>query len=336
MAYLTLTRRSEAGNWYARGTIFPRTSKSQRVFESLHTVSKTEALNRLARLEYKLLHSQPEEQSDLLFKDAVRVYQEKRGNADSKKDLSAYRLMLPRLGEVPLDMLDTEALEKYVAERHENSKPNTIERDLTRVRAIVRYAAKKGLVSSAKVADNLASLSDLVDEYDDARMRWLDQGNRDLLINWFKFDAELHLVMHILMLSGLRLGECLRLGPHDFTSAGIQTWSIKGKGRKKRHRIVPLHPRIRRLLPFYPLRSAEQMFQLSETTFRRYFNEGCERLGIDDFRIHDCRHTYAVHLRLAGADIDEIAKLLGHTNIDTASRYASIVPARVSALTGRL
>ncbi|MBY6212379.1 tyrosine-type recombinase/integrase [Microbulbifer agarilyticus] len=266
----------------------------------------------------------------------MRLYQGRRGDSDSFKDLSAYRLMLPHLGKVPLDLLDTLVLERYVEVRHEHSKPSTIERDLTRVRAILRFAAKKGLVSAARVADNLASVSDLVGEYDDQRMRWLEQGQRDELINWFKFDAELHLILHILMLSGLRLGECLRLAPADFTGAGIQTWSIKGRGRKRRHRTVPLHPRIRQLLSHYPLRSSERMFCMSETTLRRYFTEACERLGINDFRIHDCRHTYAVHLRLAGADIDEIAKLLGHTNIETASRYANIVPARVSALTGRL
>lgn len=49
-----------------------------------------------------------------------------------------------------------------------------------------------------------------------------------------------------------------------------------------------------------------------------------ERAGIKDLRIHDLRHTMGAALGNAGASQAQIAKALGHRNIQTSARYTHI------------
>jgi len=47
--------------------------------------------------------------------------------------------------------------------------------------------------------------------------------------------------------------------------------------------------------------------------------------GIDNFRFHDLRHTFATRMLRKTQNISLVSKLLGHTNIETTSRYAHVL-----------
>ena len=48
------------------------------------------------------------------------------------------------------------------------------------------------------------------------------------------------------------------------------------------------------------------------------------RLGLEDMRIHDLRHSYASTLVNNGATLYEVQKLLGHSRSATTERYAHL------------
>ena len=54
------------------------------------------------------------------------------------------------------------------------------------------------------------------------------------------------------------------------------------------------------------------------------FDDLLERAGIEDFRFHDLRHTFASRYMMNGGDLYELAKILGHSNIKMTERYAKL------------
>jgi len=66
------------------------------------------------------------------------------------------------------------------------------------------------------------------------------------------------------------------------------------------------------------------------------FLRACRKIGIADFRLHDLRHTAASWLRMSGADLQDVAELLGHRDLRMAKRYSHLSPAHLSAAVKRL
>ena len=50
----------------------------------------------------------------------------------------------------------------------------------------------------------------------------------------------------------------------------------------------------------------------------------CERAGLKDMRLYDCRHSYASRALALGESLSMIGRLLGHTQVETTARYAHL------------
>ncbi|MCG6861504.1 MAG: tyrosine-type recombinase/integrase [Chromatiaceae bacterium] len=59
---------------------------------------------------------------------------------------------------------------------------------------------------------------------------------------------------------------------------------------------------------------------------RKAFGAACREAGIEDFTIHDLRHTCVAWLVSAGAPLAEIRDLLGHSTILMTERSAHLAP----------
>ena len=59
---------------------------------------------------------------------------------------------------------------------------------------------------------------------------------------------------------------------------------------------------------------------------RKAFSTACRRAGIENFHIHDLRHTFASWLVMNGTPIFEVSKLLRHASIQMTERYAHLAP----------
>ena len=54
-----------------------------------------------------------------------------------------------------------------------------------------------------------------------------------------------------------------------------------------------------------------------------------ERAGLDDMRLHDCRHSFASRALALGESLPMIGRMLGHSEVKTTARYAHLARASV-------
>ncbi len=59
---------------------------------------------------------------------------------------------------------------------------------------------------------------------------------------------------------------------------------------------------------------------------KKGFASACRKIELEDFRIHDLRHTCAAWLVTSGVPLPEVRDLLGHVSITMTERYAHLAP----------
>ncbi len=66
---------------------------------------------------------------------------------------------------------------------------------------------------------------------------------------------------------------------------------------------------------------------------KKFWRSVTEQVNLEDYRLHDNRHTHASHLVSSGLSLEIVGRLLGHTNPLTTKRYAHLAddPLRAAA-----
>jgi integrase len=59
------------------------------------------------------------------------------------------------------------------------------------------------------------------------------------------------------------------------------------------------------------------------------FIRACNDAGVSDFSLHDLRHTFASLARMNGVDLQELSKILGHSDLRMTDRYAHLSDAHL-------
>lgn len=74
----------------------------------------------------------------------------------------------------------------------------------------------------------------------------------------------------------------------------------------------------------------------ARTDLPKSWEPSLQKAGIQDFHWHDLRHTFASRLMMKGAELYEVMRLLGHTNIETTQRYAHLSPKHLQGVVALL
>ncbi|MEP6743645.1 MAG: site-specific integrase [bacterium] len=157
-------------------------------------------------------------------------------------------------------------------------------------------------------------------------------GRRSHLFPIVRFELE----------TGLRKGEFCRLeAEHVNLSNESRFFPINGKrievkrdellvtkSKNGKPRTIPLTPEARRIAAFQLADATTKKFLFTSrrtggmiSEFKTAFTSAVRDAGLEDFRFHDLRHTFASRLNAAGADPYTIRDLLGHSSTTISADY---------------
>lgn len=118
--------------------------------------------------------------------------------------------------------------------------------------------------------------------------------------------------------TGFRVGEMLKLTVNDvdFKNAVI-TGGLKTDAGK--NRTVPIHDKILPFLMEWRKNKAgnTKLINITYGKYRQIFIEIMDILQIENKTPHSCRHTFATRMAQAGADVNALKNIIGHSNYST-------------------
>ena len=164
------------------------------------------------------------------------------------------------------------------------------------------------------------------------RTRFLSDDERDALLASCRVSDAPALYAFVLfaLTTGARRGEIAGLRWTDLDLG--RRWAIFPKTKNGDARGVPLVQSVVCELEKLP-RDGERVFPQD---MGRAWDTAVRRAGITGFRFHDCRHSAASRLVQNGANLAEIAVLLGHKDIRMTRRYSHVHNAHTQALVDRV
>lgn len=157
------------------------------------------------------------------------------------------------------------------------------------------------------------------------RVRFLSKDERTQLLTAAKADASLYLIIVLAISTGARKGELLSLTWDAVDlERGLMTFHETKNGER---RTVPLQGHALELMKEHKAKSTSRYVFRARTADKpmlvdKPFQQLVQKVGLQDFRFHDLRHSAASELAMNGASLGEIAAVLGHKTLAMVQRYA--------------
>ena len=235
------------------------------------------------------------------------------------------RLILPRLGNQKANEVNHRAVQAF----HNSLKdtPYQANRALSLLSKMFELAIKWGIRS-----DNPAK--GVGKFHEEKRYRWLsveELGRLSTALDLHPNQKAANAI-RLQLLTGARIGEVLTARWKDF-DLGRGVWVKPSHHTKqKRTEHLPLSKAAVSLMSnmkdvditgssfAFPGRSPERPL----VDLKRFWRSVVAEAKIEDYRIHDNRHTHASQLVSSGMSLAIVGRLLGHTNPLTTQRYAHL------------
>jgi integrase len=235
----------------------------------------------------------------------------------------------PMFGAMRLADIRRGDTQKYVTERVSEVSPASVIKELNTLKHIFNLAIEWELISLNPCAGIGKRQLPRIPA---GRVRYLQPTELRAVLN--ACPLWLRPVVGLLALTGMRRSELLGLRWLNVDRENkrvLLSQTKNGDGR-----IVYLNSLACQIIDSIP-RLGESQFlfpetiQLTPANVSVTFQRVCRRVGIQDFRLHDLRHTAASWLRMQGADIHTVAQLLGHRDLRMAARYQHLSPTYLQA-----
>lgn len=285
---------------------------------ALKASNKFEATTEAARVAGVLQSVEPKQR--LTVGEVVNAYFEQSEALWVSVERHHWKSAAPTFAHLPVERVDERTCKEYSASS--KSKPGTIRKHLSIIRAALRWGARKSLCEKAP---------DIwLPSPPPPKDRRLTRVEFDRLASSAK-SAHVWLFIQFARFTAARAGAILSLkwDAVDFISRRIV---LGGSARQKSRATIPMHPDLAfSLLMAKEAAMTDYVIEWAGEpvkSIKRGFRQAVIRAGLDKaVTPHTLRHTAASWMAEAGIPMSEIAAVLGHRDSRTTERvYAKFSP----------
>lgn len=222
--------------------------------------------------------------------------------------------------------------ESYVSRRIEQgAAPSTINREITVLKHILSRAVRWEFLSINQVA----GMKPLREPSGRTRFLSLEEVERLLAACGDSLSPYLRAFVVVALNTGMRRNEVLGLSRKTIDWANhIATLDDTKNGDARQ---IYLNDAALEALRSLPARlDSERLFPLRPNQTTMLFRRAVKRAGIEDFRLHDLRHTFASYQAMSGVAVRGLQSLLGHKDPRMTMRYSHLSEAYLRAAVNRV
>jgi integrase/recombinase XerC len=224
------------------------------------------------------------------------------------------------------------------------AKPKTINRRLAALAAYAHWLEQAGYVKNARnPVQGVKAVKETA-----LAPKWLDKKQRAALLRAVDKEVEdavrryprlrlMYLrdaaIVKLILFAGLRVGEIIQLRMNDVILDERKGSVVVREGKGTKRREIPLNAKARKALLDYlqvrPNINSEYLFlgqrnqAIKSKTVQRSVARFAGPIGLREVTPHVLRHTFAKSLIDSGVNIEKVATLLGHININTTRIYTT-------------
>ena len=298
--------------------------------------SKSAAKTRLAQLEVEILEKGTGLEAGKVTFRQLAEYVKIRfdgSNVSGVRNVKAAHYAIDRLveylGDKDIRKIDDEVFEKYKAHRLKRVSIATVNRELSKARKMFGVAvSKKWVFDNPFKTEAGKQLIQVVAEKRAVEYVLSDAEEQRLFKALQKADRRHTIPVFIAALeTGARwssLVELLKWKHVNFNAEEVTITTGKGKNMKQWE--ISVSTRLRaELLKLKLQRKSdnpdEPVFASASLNLRKVWEAARKEAGISWVRFIDLRHTFATRMADAGMEMQELARILGHTDIAMTYRY---------------
>lgn len=306
-------------------------ANGKRRLKTVHCATITEARNLrsalLARVEKQRILGITEAEDSAFAKLAERYlqYQKPRVSEDTYERLSGIiEQHLKPAFRGKIANITRSKISDFVTDRLNVASPGTVQKEFNVIKHILRLACEEWDLIPENPAKTL-TLKSLRIKLPPGRVRYLHPD--ELLTLLEHCPVWLRPIVILGVGTGLRRGNILNL---RWTEYDERRRILNIQKTKNGERIVcPLNE-----VGSMGLLMAEAHFgrsqigrvfpDITKDQVSMAFRRACKKAKIENCRYHDLRHSFASWLRMSGADVHSVAKLLGHKDLRMTMRYSHL------------
>ena len=325
---MSLYKRKDSAVWWLKITIAGKmlqrsTGTSDKIeAQELHDKLKTQLWEQ-ERLGIKAKHS---------WQEAVmRWLNETSDKATHQEDISKLKWLDKFLGELMLDEISLDFIDKIRSEKLKESSKATVNRYLALVRSILIRARDEW---------------EWIERAPKIRL-FKETNNRERSLSIFEAKALLNElpehqkeIVIFALATGLRQSNVVKMEWSQINFNLRHAWVKASQSKNGKPIAIPINEIalevLRRQIGKHSLRVFTYRGVPFEAANTKAWKDALKRAGIENFRWHDLRHTWATWQRQAGTPTHELQRLGGWKTASMVERYAHLAPDHLANAASRI